>query len=45
MVILYVAGEEVDAVVDTGASALVVVKCLAYTLSIWNRVRKIKVRQ
>ena len=37
--------EEVEAVVDTGASASVVGKRLAHKLRIWKRVRKVKVRQ
>ena len=42
---LHLAGEQVEAVVDTGASASVVGKCLAYKLGIWKRARKVKVRQ
>ena len=42
---MYLAGEEVEAVVDTGASASVVGKCLACKLQIWKRARKVKVRQ
>ena len=37
--------EEVEAVVDTGASASVVGKRLARKLGIWKRARKVKVRQ
>ena len=42
---LHLAGEEIEAVVDTGASASVVGKRLAYKLGIWKRARKVKVRQ
>ena len=42
---LHLAGEEVEAVVDTGASASVVGKRLARKLGIWKRARKVKVRQ
>ena len=42
---LYLAGEEVDAIVDTGASASVVGNRLAHKLGIWNKARKVKVRQ
>ena len=42
---LYLAGEEVEAVVDTGASASVVGKCLERKLGIWKIARKVKVRQ
>ena len=42
---LHLAGEEIEAVVDTGASASVVGKHLARKLGIWKKVRKIKVRQ
>ena len=42
---LHLAGEEVEALVDTGASASVVGKRLACKLGIWKRVRKVKVRQ
>ena len=42
---LHVAGEEVEAVVNTGASASVVGKCLARKLRIWKRARKVKLRQ
>ena len=45
MVKLHLAGEEQEAVVDTGASASVVGKCLARKLGIWKRARKVKVRQ
>ena len=42
---LHLAGEEIEAVVDTEASASVVGKHLAYTLEIWKRARKVKARQ
>ena len=42
---LHLAGEKIEAVVDTGASASVVGKRLARKLGIWNRARKVKVRQ
>ena len=42
---VYLAGEEVKAVVDTGASASVVGKRLARKLEIWKRTIKVKVRQ
>ena len=42
---LHLAGEEIEAVVDTGASASVVGKHLARKLGIWKRARKVKVRQ
>ena len=42
---LHLAEEQVEAVVDTGASASVVGKRLARKLGIWKRVRKVKVRQ
>ena len=42
---LHLAGEQVEAVVDTGASASVVGKRLAHKLGIWKRARKVKVRQ
>ena len=42
---LHLAGEDIKAVVDTGASASVVGKRLARKLGIWKRVRKVKVRQ
>ena len=45
MVQLHLAGEEVEAVVDTGASASVVGKRLACKLGIWKRARRVKVRQ
>ena len=45
MVKVHLAGEEVEAVVDTGASASVVGKRLARKLGIWKRARKVKVRQ
>ena len=44
MVKVHLAGEEVEAVVDTGASASVVGKCLARKLKIWKRAKKVKVR-
>ena len=40
-----IAGEEVEAVVDTEASASVVGKCLAYKLGIWKRARKVTVKE
>ena len=42
---MHFAGEEVEAVVDTGASASVEEKRLARKLGIWKRARKVKVRQ
>ena len=42
---LHLAGEEVEPVVDTGASVSVVGKRLAYKLGIWKRARKVKIRQ
>ena len=42
---MHVVGEEVEAVVDTGASASVVGKRLACQLEEWTRVRKVQVRQ
>ena len=45
MVKLHVAGDEIEAVVDTRASASVVGKRLAFKLEIWKRVREVKVRQ
>ena len=42
---MHLAGEEVEAVVDTGASASVVGKRLAQKLGMWKRARKVKVRQ
>ena len=45
MVKLHLAGEEIEVVVGTGASALVVGKCLACKLGIRKRVSKVKVRQ
>ena len=45
MVKLHVAEEEIEAVVDTRASASVVGKRLAFKLEIWKRVREVKVRQ
>ena len=42
---LHLAGEEVEAVVDTGASASVVGTRLARKLGIWKRARKVKVRK
>ena len=44
MVKLHLAGEEVEAVVDMGASASVVGKRFACKLDIWKRARKVKVR-
>ena len=37
--------EEIEAVVDTGASASVVGQRLARKLGIWKRAKKVKVRQ
>ena len=45
MVKLHLAGEEVEGVGDTVASASVVGKRLARKLRIWKRARKVKVRQ
>ena len=45
MIKLHLAEEEVETVVDTGASASVVGKCLACKLGIWKIVRKVEVRQ
>ena len=42
---MHLAGEEVEAVVDTGASASVVGKRLARKLGIWKRARKVKIKQ
>ena len=42
---IHLAGEEVEAVVDTGARASVVGRRLARKLRIWKRAMKIKVRQ
>ena len=42
---LHLAGEEIEAVVDTGASASVVEKYLACKLEIWKRSRQVQVRQ
>ena len=39
------AGEQVETVVDTGASASVVGKRLVYKLGIWKRVKKVKFRE
>ena len=39
------AGQKVEAIVDTGASASLGEKHLACKLGIWKRVRKVKVRQ
>ena len=44
-VILHLAGEEVEAVVNTGASASVVGKRQARKLRIWKRAKNVKVRQ
>ena len=41
---LHLVGEEVQAVVDAGASASVVGKCPARKLVMWKRARKVKVR-
>ena len=45
MVHMHLAGEEIVAVVDTGASASVGGKRLARKLGIWKRAKKVKVRQ
>src|SRR5258706_749272 len=42
---IQIAGEEVEAVVDTGASALIVGRRLAVKLGVWKRARKVKVKQ
>ena len=42
---MHLTGEEVEAVVDTGASASVVGRRLARKLGMWKRARKVKVRQ
>ena len=42
---LHLAEEEIETVVDTGASALVVGKRLACKLGIWKRVREVKFRK
>ena len=42
---LHFTGGEVEEVVDTGASASVVEKCLVFKLEIWKKARKVKVRQ
>ena len=42
---LHLAEEEVEVVVDTGASTSVVGKRLACKLGIWKRAKKVKVRQ
>jgi len=44
MVEITIVGEEVDAVVDTGASAPVIGERIAKKLGCWKRVRKVKVR-
>ena len=45
MVKLHLAGEDIVASVDTGASNSGVGKHLARKLGIWKRARKVKVRQ
>ena len=45
MIRLYIAGEELEAVVYTGRSASVVGKHLALAVKGWKRSRKVKVRQ
>jgi len=40
-----IAGEEIDALVDTGASAAVIGERIAKKLGCWKRARKVKVRQ
>ena len=42
---MHLAEEEVEAVLDTGASASVVGRRLARKLEIWKRARKVKIRQ
>ena len=42
---MHLIGQEVEAVVDTRASASVVGKRLARKLGIWNRAKKVQVRQ
>ena len=42
---MHLVGKEVEAVVNTEASASVVGKCLARNLGIWKRARNVKVRQ
>ena len=42
---LHLTGEEIEAVVDTGASVSVVGKRLARKLGYWKRTRKVKIRQ
>ena len=42
---MHLAREEIEAVVDTGASASVVGRRLARILGLWKRARKVKVRQ
>ena len=45
MVQIQIAGEKVEAVVDIGASALVIGRCLAVKLGVWKRARKVKMKQ
>ena len=45
MIKLHLVREEIEVVVNTGASALVVEKGLVYKLGIWKRVRKDKIKQ
>ena len=42
---MHLAGEEIEAVVDTGATASVVGKPLAHKLGIWKQASKVNVRQ
>ena len=42
---VHIVGEEVEAIVDSGASAPVVAKQLACKLGIWKRANKVKVKQ
>ena len=42
---MHLAGEQVEAVVNTGVSASIEGKCLAHKLKIWKKARKVKVWQ
>ena len=42
---MQIAGEEVEAVVDTGASAPIIGRRLAVKLGVWKRARKVKMKQ
>ena len=42
---VHIAGEEVTAIVDSGASVLVIEKRLAWKVGIWKRANKVKVKQ